>query len=229
MRMTVAVLASAFVLSCPGIAQKKIELKTQVQKASYGIGMNIGKNLKEQFPEVDVNAMAMGLKDAIDGANPAVSDSEMAVVMKAFQEEMMKQRTEKSAVMSQKNKKEGEEFLAANKKKEGVITLPSGLQYKVIKDAQGPKPTPKDTIVCNYKGSLIGGKEFDSSYKRGEPATFVLGQVIPGWVEGLQLMSVGSKYEFYIPSNLAYGERGAGADIGPDATLIFEIELLKIK
>ncbi|MGH9569716.1 MAG: FKBP-type peptidyl-prolyl cis-trans isomerase, partial [Candidatus Angelobacter sp.] len=127
------------------------------------------------------------------------------------------------------NKKEGEAFLAANKTKEGVITTPSGLQYKVLKQGTGPKPTTTDKVVCNYKGTLINGKEFDSSYKRGEPATFPVNGVIKGWTEALQLMPVGSKYQLFIPADLAYGERGAGADIGPDATLIFEVELLSIE
>ena len=124
------------------------------------------------------------------------------------------------------NKKEGEAFLAANKGKEGVVTLPSGLQYKILKEGTGPKPTASDTVVCNYRGTLINGTEFDSSYKRGQPATFPVGGVIKGWTEALQLMPVGSKWQLFIPSDLAYGERGAGADIGPESTLIFEVELL---
>jgi FKBP-type peptidyl-prolyl cis-trans isomerase FklB len=229
MRVLSVVMAALVVVSLTSVAQKKAVLKTQKQKASYGIGMDIGKNFKVQFPDVDVDALVRGFKDALSGAKPAIPEAELASVMATFQQEMMKQRTEKQAELSAKNKKEGEAFLAENKKKEGVVTLADGLQYKVLKEGTGVKPTPKDTIECNYRGTLIGGKEFDSSYKRGEPAKFVLGQVIPGWVEGLQLMSVGSKYEFYIPASLAYGERGMGPDIGPDATLIFEVELLGIK
>ncbi len=230
MRVFTVVLAMLVVLSASSVSQKKkAELKTQKQKASYGIGMDIGKNFKEQFPDVDVDAMVRGFKDALAGNKPAIADSELTTVMQEFQQEMMQKRSERMAAQAEKNKKEGETFLADNKKKEGIITTASGLEYKVIKQGTGPKPTPNDTVVCNYRGTLIDGKEFDSSYKRGTPATFVLGQVIPGWIEGLQLMSVGSKYEFYIPSNLAYGERGAGADIGPNATLIFEVELLGIK
>jgi FKBP-type peptidyl-prolyl cis-trans isomerase len=163
------------------------------------------------------------------GAKPAIGEAELTTVMRSFEENMRKKNTERVMEMGAKNQKAGEAFLEANKKKPGVVTLPSGLQYKVIKEGTGPKPTPNDTVVCNYSGKLLDGKEFDSSYKRGEPAQFLLSHVIPGWVEGLQLMPVGSKYEFYIPSNLAYGERGAGADIGPNATLIFEVELLGIK
>jgi len=127
------------------------------------------------------------------------------------------------------NKKEGEDFLAANKSKEGVVTLPSGLQYKVLKEGTGPKPSPADSVVCNYRGTLINGTEFDSSYKRGQPATFPVNGVIKGWTEALQLMPVGSKWQLFIPPDLAYGQRGAGADIGPNATLIFEVELLSIQ
>jgi FKBP-type peptidyl-prolyl cis-trans isomerase FklB len=127
------------------------------------------------------------------------------------------------------NKKAGDAFLAANKTKEGVVTLPSGLQYKILKEGTGPKPTPADSVVCNYRGTLIDGKEFDSSYKRGQPATFPVGQVIKGWTEALQLMPVGSKWQLFVPADLAYGDRGAGPDIGPGATLIFEVELISIK
>jgi FKBP-type peptidyl-prolyl cis-trans isomerase FklB len=229
MRVTFVMLAALVVVSLTSVAQKKAALKTDKQKASYGIGMDIGKNFKESFPDVDVEALVRGVRDALAGTKPAIGEKELAAVMTAFQQEMMKKRGEKTSAMAEKNKKDGEAFLAENKKKEGVVTLPSGLQYKVLKEGTGPKPTPKDTVDCNYRGTLIDGKEFDSSYKRGSSAKFVLGQVIPGWIEGLQLMSVGSKYEFYIPSNLAYGERGAGADIGPGATLIFEVELLGCK
>jgi FKBP-type peptidyl-prolyl cis-trans isomerase FklB len=229
MRVLSVVMAALVVISLSSVAQKKAALKTQKQKASYGIGMDIGKNFKEQFPDVDVDALVRGFRDALSGAKPAIPEAELASVMATFQQEMMKKRSEKVAAMSEMNKKQGEAFLAENKKKEGVITLPDGLQYKVIKEGIGPKPTPKDTVEVNYRGTLVDGKEFDSSYKRGQPAKFVLGQVIPGWIEGLQLMSVGAKYEFYVPSELAYGERGAGADIGPNATLIFEVELLGFK
>ncbi len=132
-------------------------------------------------------------------------------------------------VAGEANKKEGEAFLAANKSKEGVVTLPSGLQYKILQQGTGPKPTASDSVVCNYRGTLLNGTEFDSSYKRGQPATLGVGQVIPGWTEALQLMPVGSKWQLFIPSNLAYGARGAGSDIGPNSTLTFEVELLSIQ
>jgi FKBP-type peptidyl-prolyl cis-trans isomerase FklB len=142
---------------------------------------------------------------------------------------MRKKQQEKMQEEGSVNKKEGDAFLAANKGKDGVVTLPSGLQYKIIKEGTGPKPTTNDTVMCNYKGTLIDGKEFDSSYKRGQPATFPVGGVIKGWTEALQLMPVGSKWQLFIPSDLAYGDRGAGADIGPGSTLIFEVELMSIE
>jgi FKBP-type peptidyl-prolyl cis-trans isomerase FklB len=221
-------MAALVVVSLSGVAQKKAELKTQNQKASYGIGLNIGKNIKEQFPEADITAMTRGLKDALSGAKPAIDSADLAIVMGVFEQEMTQKRSESIAATAGKNKKIGEAFLAANAKKEGVVTLPSGLQYKVIKEGTGPKPTAKDTVECNYRGTFIDGKEFDSSYKRGTSAKFVLGQVIPGWIEGLQLMPVGSKYEFYIPANLAYGDPG-GNGMPPSSTLIFEVELLGFK
>jgi FKBP-type peptidyl-prolyl cis-trans isomerase FklB len=133
------------------------------------------------------------------------------------------------AIAGDANKKEGDAFLAANKTKEGVVTLPSGLQYKILQEGTGPKPTASDTVVCNYRGTLLNGTEFDSSYKRGQPATFAVGQVIHGWTEALQLMTVGSKWQLFIPPDLAYGPRGAGNDIGPNATLVFEVELVSIQ
>ncbi len=229
MRYVVVMAIGLAVVSVAGFGQKKTALKTQKQKASYGIGMDIGKNFKEQFPDVDVDAMVRGFRDALAGAKPAIAQSELDSVMAVFQQEMMQRRSAKTAAESAKNLQEGETFCAENKGKPGVITLPSGLQYKVIKEGTGPKPTPKDTVVCNYRGTLVNGKEFDSSYKRGQPAEFVLGQVIPGWIEALQMMPVGSKWELYIPANLAYGERSMGADIGPNSTLVFEVELLGIK
>ncbi|HTP12977.1 MAG TPA: FKBP-type peptidyl-prolyl cis-trans isomerase [Bacteroidota bacterium] len=210
-------------------AQKKAELKTQKQKASYGIGMNIGKEFKEQFPEVDVEAMVRGFRDALAGTKMAIPQAELDSVMMAFQQDMMQRSSERMATLGAKNLKEGEAYCSENKEKPGVITLPSGLQYRIIKEGTGPKPTPKDTVVCNYRGTLVNGKEFDSSYKHGQPAEFVLGQVIPGWIEALQMMPVGSKWELVVPANLAYGERARSADIGPNSTLLFEIELLGIK
>lgn len=229
MRVVVAVVCFLALAVSFSEAQKKTELKTQKQKASYGIGLDIGKNFKQDFPEVDVDAMAMGFRDALSGAKQAVDEKELTQVMTEFQKEMMSKRSERMAAAGEKNRKEGEAFLAENKKKEGVVTLPSGLQYKIIKAGTGPKPKKENTVKCHYRGTLIDGKEFDSSYKRGEPTELPVGQFIPGWTEALQLMPVGSKWELYVPGNLAYGDRGAGADIGPGAMLIFEVELIAIK
>jgi FKBP-type peptidyl-prolyl cis-trans isomerase len=194
------------------------------------IGTNLGSTLKKQSVEVDWNLVSQGLKDSTtSGAKTRLTEEEAKAVLTEVQNEARKQQQEKMQEAATKNKTEGEAFLAANKAKEGVVTLPSGLQYKILTAGTGPKPTATDSVKCNYRGTLINGTEFDSSYKRGQPATFGVGQVIKGWTEALELMPVGSKWQLVIPSSLAYGERGAGADIGPNATLIFEVELLSIE
>ena len=193
------------------------------------IGSGLGTNLKKQSIEVDWSLVAQGLKDAAAGTKTRLTEDEAKAVLAEVQTEVRKQQTEKAKEAADKNKTEGDAFLAANKTKEGVVTLPSGLQYKILKAGTGPKPTATDTVVCNYRGTLINGTEFDSSDKHGQAATFGVGQVIKGWTEALQLMPVGSKWQLFIPSSLAYQERGAGADIGPNATLIFDVELLSIQ
>jgi FKBP-type peptidyl-prolyl cis-trans isomerase FklB len=208
-------------------------LTTQTQKFSYALGMNIAKNLGNQLKqgsvEVDWNLVAQGLKESTSGGKTRLTEDEAKAVLTEVQNEAQKRMQQKAQEAAAKNKTEGETFLAANKDKEGVVTLPSGLQYKILTAGTGPKPAASDSVVCNYRGTLIDGKEFDSSYKRGQPATFVVDKVIKGWTEALQLMPVGSKWQLFIPSNLAYGERGAGAEIGPHATLLFEVELLSIQ
>ena len=208
-------------------------LTSRKQKFSYALGMNIanglGANLKKQGVEVDWSLVAQGLKDAAAGGKTRLTEEEAKTVLNEMQNEVRKDQQAKMKEAGEKNKAEGEAFLTANKSKEGVKTLDSGLQYKVLTEGTGPKPTATDTVICNYRGTLVNGTEFDSSYKRGEPATFPVSGVIKGWTEALQLMPVGSKWQLYIPSSLAYGERGAGADIGPDATLIFDVELISIK
>jgi FKBP-type peptidyl-prolyl cis-trans isomerase FklB len=207
-------------------AQENLVLKNQKDKISYIIGMDIGTNLKKQSIDIDSNILAKGVKDALAGTKPLLTEQEIQETMVAFQKEMMA----KQAEVAKKNKAEGEAFLTENKKKEGVKTLSSGLQYKVIKAGTGKKPKSTDTVTAHYRGTLINGTEFDSSYKRGQPATFpVSGGMIPGWTEALQLMEEGAKWQLFIPSNLAYGEKGAGRDIGPNATLIFEVELISIQ
>jgi FKBP-type peptidyl-prolyl cis-trans isomerase FklB len=193
------------------------------------IGNGLGANLKKQSVDVDPGLVAQGMKDSLAGTKPRMTEDEAKAVLTEVQNEVKKQAQEKTVKLGETNKTEGDAFLAANKSKPGVVTLPSGLQYKILTAGTGPKPTAADTVVCNYRGTLINGTEFDSSYKRKEPATFGVSQVIKGWTEALQLMPVGSKWQLFIPSGLAYGDRGAGADIGPNSTLIFEVELLSIQ
>ncbi len=206
-----------------------VTLTTEQQKLSYAIGMSIAHSLKNQPMEIDPSIVAQGLKDTLSGAKPLLTDQEAQASLTKGREVAMKKMEEQRQAAGQKAKSEGEAFLAANKTKPGVVTLPSGLQYKIITEGTGPKPTASDSVVCDYKGTLTDGKEFDSSYKRGQPATFPVGGVIKGWTEALQLMPVGSKWQLFIPSELAYGERGAGSDIPPNATLIFEIDLKSIE
>ena len=210
-----------------------LTLKTQKEKFSYAVGMRTGQRMAESFKKqsvpYDPAVLARGLKDGLVGGKTLLTEEEAQAAIKVVQEEVGKQQMEKMQAAGAANKKEGDAFLAANKGKEGVVTLPSGLQYKILKEGTGPKPTATDTVVCNYRGTLINGTEFDSSYKRGQPVTFPVSGVIKGWTEALQLMPVGSKWQLFIPSDLAYGDRGAGADIGPDSTLIFEVELVSIR
>ncbi len=207
-------------------------LTTQKDKISYALGMNIasslGQTLKARQVDIDPNVLAQALKDGLKGKT-LMTEEEARNTLMQLQTELQAKQEAKMKAAAEDNKKEGDAFLAANKAKPGVTTLPSGLQYKVVKEGTGPKPAASDTVTVNYRGTLINGTEFDSSYKRGQPATFPVGGVIKGWTEALQLMPVGSKWEIYIPSDLAYGARGAGSDIGPNATLLFEVELLSIQ
>src|SRR5947208_346482 len=216
---------SASLLALPLFGQEKsIQLKDQKDKVSYSIGMNIGFNLNRQNVQINPEALTAGMKDAIAG-KPQLNPDQVKEIMAAFEKDMEQKQKEAGA----KNASEGTKFLEENKKKEGVKTTASGLQYKAIKDGTGAQPKATDTVTVNYRGTLINGTEFDSSYKRGEPASFPLNGVIKGWTEGLQLMKVGSKYQFFVPPNLAYGERTVGPDITPNSTLIFEVELLDAK
>jgi FKBP-type peptidyl-prolyl cis-trans isomerase FklB len=238
--------------------QAVLTLKTDKDKTSYAVGFNVGRNLgaqlHQQSVELDQAILLRGVKDALAGCGdhrpddkgnsaPAgcktlMTDDEVKAVLtqlqaevRTRQQEKMKVEQEKMKVVEEENKKEGAEFLDSNKTKEGVIALPSGLQYKILTEGTGPKPTATDTVSCNYRGTLLNGTEFDSSYKRGQPASFPVTGVIKGWTEALQLMPVGSKWQLFIPSDLAYGDRGADprSGIGPGATLIFEVELLSIQ
>ena len=203
-------------------------LKTPKDKASYAIGQNIGKAMKKDSVDIDPNILARGIKDAVTGAKPALTDEEAQAALQAFQIEMKAKMEAKAAATGAANKQAGDTFQAANKGKPGVTTTATGLQYKVLTNGTGPKPSASDTVICQYRGTLIDGKEFDSSYKRGQPAQFPVTGVIKGWTEALQMMPVGSKWELVLPPSLAYGERGAGPDIGPNSTLVFEVELVGI-
>ena len=227
------IIAATSVLSALPLSgqDKSPELKTDIDKVSYSIGLQVGFNfarqseaLKKQNVQINTEAMMAGVKDAIAG-KPQLTTDQVRQTLAAFEKDM----TQKVQAMAQKNVGEGDKFLAENKKKDGVKATSSGLQYKVISEGNGPQPKESDAVTVNYRGTLIDGTEFDSSYKRGQAVTFPVNGVIKGWTEGLQLMKVGSKYQFFIPAKLAYGERQMGPDIGPNSTLIFEVELVGIQ
>jgi FKBP-type peptidyl-prolyl cis-trans isomerase FklB len=224
MKYFIVALAS-LLLALPLFGEEKSpQFKDPKDKVAYSIGLNIGFSLKKQNISINPDMLASGVKDALAG-KPLLTPEQVKETMTAFEKEIM----EKQKAAAEKNAAEGTKFLEENKKKEGVKTTPSGLQYKVIKEGSGPQPQAADTVTVNYRGTLIDKTEFDSSYKRGEPATFPVQGVIKGWTEALQLMKKGSKYELYVPASLAYGERAVGADIAPNSTLIFEVELLDVK
>ena len=219
------IIVSASLLALPLFGQEKSpQLKDQKEKVSYAIGMNIGLNLSRQKVDINPDLLVTGIKDAIAG-KPQLTQDQVKEVMTLFEKDM----EQKQKAAGEKNKTDGAKFLEENKKKEGVKSTASGLQYKVLKEGTGSQPKGTDMVTVNYRGTLIDGTEFDSSYKRGQPATFPLNGVIKGWTEGLQLMKQGPKYQFFVPSNLAYGERSVGPDIAANATLIFEVELLEVK
>jgi FKBP-type peptidyl-prolyl cis-trans isomerase FklB len=203
--------------------------KTEKEKLSYSMGVDFGTYLKRQAVDVDPEFIVRGVKDVFSGKSFLMSDEEMNAVKNAFSQQMMLKQAEEVKKLAEKNKKDGEAFLEANKAKEGVKTLPSGLQYKMITEGTGKSPKATDTVTVNYRGTFVDGTEFDNSYKRGQPATFQVNGVITGWTEALQLLKEGAKCQLFIPSHLAYGEKGAGGIIGPNATLIFEVELLSVK
>jgi FKBP-type peptidyl-prolyl cis-trans isomerase FklB len=210
-------------------AKTPLALKTDKDKVSYAIGVNIGKSMRKDAVDVDPAIFSRGMKDALAGGKLLLTDDEMKVALTKLQSEMRAKQEADIQKAGEINKKAGDDFLAQNKAKEGVVALPDGLQYKILKEGTGPKPSATDSVVCNYRGTLLDGTEFDSSYKRGQPATFPVSGVIKGWTEAVQLMPVGSKWQLFIPAELAYGARGAGQEIGPNATLIFEVELLSIQ
>lgn len=203
-------------------------LQTESQRASYAIGLNFGRQLVPAADHVDLDALREGLRDGMTEAEPRMTADEVQEAMTAFNETVSAEMQAQREATGATNREEGRAFLAENAERDPVVVTESGLQYEVIEEGDGPSPGPDDRVRIHYRGTLLDGTEFDSSYERGEPAEFGVGQVIPGFGEGIQLMSVGSRYRFYIPSDLAYGTRGSPPAIGPDATLIFEVELLEI-
>jgi FKBP-type peptidyl-prolyl cis-trans isomerase FklB len=229
MRIRRTIAFSLILLTGVAAAQETSAFTNQKEKRSYALGMDLGQQLRRLAIDVDPTVFARGMRDALSGQKMLMTEDEARAVVAELQDEQRAKMIEARNAEAEENKKKGEAFLAENKKKEGVVTLPSGLQYKVLKAGEGKKPALTDTVVCNYRGTLIDGTEFDSSYSRNQPATFPVAGVIRGWTEALQMMPVGSKWQLFIPASLAYGENGAGAQIGPNATLVFEVELIEIK
>lgn len=228
-RIFIAVVAGASLatVGCQA-GGESVSLDTDDQKASYAIGLNVGGSLEQVSDHIDRAALRKGIEDALSGADPDLSSEEVEAVMRDFQTRMQEEMQREQAEMAETNRTEGESYLAENAQREGVETTASGLQYEVLRAGDGPSPGADDVVTLHYKGTLIDGTQFDSSYDRGAPATFSVNQVIPGFSEGLQLMEVGSQYRLYIPGDLGYGEQGSGPLIQPNATLIFEVELLEI-
>lgn len=223
--MLVAALTGASMLAQAGDPVKK--LQTEEQQTSYGFGMIFGKRLTTDMPNIDMDIFVQGLKDGYAGGATLMTDAELAQMLQRFQQKQRDEQMAQFEKLASENKAAGEAFLKENKNKEGVVTLPSGLQYKVLADGSGAKPGPSDTVKVHYQGSLVSGKVFDSSIERGEPASFPVNAVIKGWTEALQLMKAGAKWQLYIPSDLAYGP-GGNRSIGPNEVLLFDVELLEV-
>jgi FKBP-type peptidyl-prolyl cis-trans isomerase FklB len=223
------VIVIAMALAGTASAQEARELKSQKEKLSYALGMDLANQLKGQSVEIDPDIFAQAVKDVMSGSKLLLTDDQARAAIAELQKVMMQKQQAQNAQVAEKNKADGLAFLAKNKTAEGVVTLPSGLQYKILKPGEGKKPTLTDTVTCNYRGTLINGTEFDSSYKQNQPVSFPVNGVIKGWTEALQLMTVGSKWQLFLPPDLAYGERGAGNAIPPNSALIFEVELISIQ
>jgi len=211
------------------VSAPELKLDNPKNRISYTIGVNIGQDFKGQQMEIDPDALLIGIKDVLAGKELKLTEEEMVQEVQAFQQQMQAKMVAAMEEMANKNKAEGEAFLAENAKKEGVVVTASGLQYKVLEAGEGVSPAANDVATVHYRGTLIDGTQFDSSYDRGQPATFPVGGVIAGWTEALQLMKPGAKWQLFIPAALAYGERGAGQDIGPNATLLFDVELISVE
>jgi FKBP-type peptidyl-prolyl cis-trans isomerase FklB len=225
MKIRLVVVILALLLASQLSAEQPLTLKNQKEKISYIIGMDVGRNLKAQSADIDPDILVRGIKDAFSGGKSLLSEQEIRETIAVSQKEII----EKQQAFAEKNKKEAEAFLAEDKKKEGVVTLPSGLEYKVIKPGVGPKPKLEDTVMVHYRATLLDGTEFSNSYRQGQPEILTVKEVIPGLSEALTLMQEGAKWLLFIPPNLGYGERGEGGRIGPNAPLIFEIELISIQ
>lgn len=228
MKKLVLAMSMASVMSLNACADTVKVLEDDQQKVSYSFGLVLGKRMQNDLPDLNVDVFMQGVKDAIENKAPLLSDEQVGEVLSKFQRDMQQQQMEEVQKISEENKKAGSDFLAQNKNKEGVVTLESGLQYKILTEGKGPQPGPSDVVKVHYTGSLINGEVFDSSVERGEPVTFPLNGVISGWTEALQLMPTGSKWQLYIPSDLAYGTNG-NRSIGPNETLLFDVELISIE
>lgn len=226
--MAVVTLGLVVLQGCNGEQAKELSMQTDEQKVAYSIGLSIGANFKSQQLNLDADYVGAGIADALAGKEPRLSDAEMEAVMMSFQQKQMEKMQAAQDEESGKNQAASEAFLAENAAKEGVVTTESGLQYKVVTEGTGATPGPTDTVEVHYRGTLIDGTEFDSSYSRGQTVSFPVNGVIAGWTEALQLMKEGAKYELYIPSDLAYGPGGTGGPIGPNQALIFEVELISV-
>ncbi|MCR9191157.1 MAG: FKBP-type peptidyl-prolyl cis-trans isomerase [Gammaproteobacteria bacterium] len=224
----VAVSVLGLMMTAPFAQAEAVSLKSDTEKLSYSIGVDLGKNIKQKQIEINVPALSKGISDGMNNAPLALTEEQMKETLVKFQKDMMAKSTAQFEQKAKSNQAAGQKFLAENKKKPGVVTTASGLQYKIVKNATGPKPTKTDTVTVEYTGRLLNGDVFDSTEKTGKPATFQLMQVIPGWTEALQLMPVGSTWELYVPSNLAYGVRNVGGTIGPNETLTFTVHLISI-
>lgn len=221
----------AFLMFWSGLcwADGSLDLETEKNRISYSVGYQVGGDFRRQGMDINPEILVRGVQDALNEVEPAMSKEEMRQTLVDLQKRITAANEENKRTQAEKNLTEGKNFLSANASKDGVTVLPSGLQYLILTEGEGAPPKATDVVTVHYRGTLIDGTEFDSSYRRNQPATFALNRVIPGWTEGLQLMKPGAKYKLFIPPDLAYGERGAGSRIGPNATLIFEVELLEVK
>jgi FKBP-type peptidyl-prolyl cis-trans isomerase FklB len=228
MRVLLAVVVTVGLVSAVCAAAEKPALKDTKDKESYSLGYQFGQHLKTQRADIDLELYVSGIRDALSGTTPQLSQDEIRATVAEFQKRLSLARQKEFKETADRNLVAGKAFLEENTKKDGVVTLPSGLQYKVLAEGSGKTPKATDSVTVHYRGSLVDGTEFDSSYKRGQPATFQVGKVVRGWTEALQLMKEGAKWQLFVPSTLAYGERGSGR-IPPNSTLIFEVELLAVK